>query len=499
MTIPDPRSKAGITLTMELVLCISLGLLAAMLILVLHSDGNLDHLRNTGTLYRSIWVAVVIGGIGGIVVGIIFGVMSRHKPVGLRLSRVVFIGIPALMAALDLMIYVLLDSVVPTNVARLMLAVFAAIIPAALFYLFLSSRRTPLLNSFLRDLNRLNVVESQPNLLDGYLERFQSVFGHISPDRLSTIKTQLRSKSNESVEPVDFDLPISALLPITLLTFACAGGWLLAMLPMDQTRTAFPLTPIRHPSIYALLGSYAFTLHFLLWRYFSNDLTPNAYLSALRRGLLGLIVGWVLTEAALPVLITLSAPDLFPANAPVRTENLLLVAGFFAGTFPSIAWDAIFSTVFSRLPNLGDIPKFARQAPLHLLEGMNVWHETRLEEEDILSVQNMAHADLIHLIIHTRFETQRLVDWIDQAILLSVLASQSPALFIQKREFLRHYGIRGASHLEKIQKLDIVEGSVAFGDVKIEARKWLQALSVAVTLNPNFVLVTNYLAATSAK
>jgi hypothetical protein len=105
----------------------------------------------------------------------------------------------------------------------------------------------------------------------------------------------------------------------------------------------------------------------------------------------------------------------------------------------------------------------------------------------------MAQADLIHLIIHTRFGTQRLVDWIDQAMLLEVLASENPDTFRQKRAFLNTYGIRAASYVGPIADLNVVTGSVTFGDQSMEAAAWLKALARSVAMNPNLAIIRSWL------
>ena len=59
--------------------------------------------------------------------------------------------------------------------------------------------------------------------------------------------------------------------------------------------------------------------------------------------------------------------------------------------------------------------------PLNKLDGLTVWHETRLEEEDVENVPNMASVDIVELMLYTQIPMERLVSWIDQAILLTVL------------------------------------------------------------------------------
>ena len=60
--------------------------------------------------------------------------------------------------------------------------------------------------------------------------------------------------------------------------------------------------------------------------------------------------------------------------------------------------------------------------PLNRLDGLTVWHETRLE--DIENVHNMATADIVDLLVDTRIPADRVIDWIDRAILLTQLGQQ---------------------------------------------------------------------------
>jgi hypothetical protein len=44
--------------------------------------------------------------------------------------------------------------------------------------------------------------------------------------------------------------------------------------------------------------------------------------------------------------------------------------------------------------------------PLSDLDGLTVWHEARLEEEDIENIPNMANADLVELLLNTRLSPE---------------------------------------------------------------------------------------------
>ena len=59
-----------------------------------------------------------------------------------------------------------------------------------------------------------------------------------------------------------------------------------------------------------------------------------------------------------------------------------------------------------------------------MVKGINMWKEYRLEEEGIENVQNLATADVTELTVRTHYNFRTLVDWIDQAILLTRLTGE---------------------------------------------------------------------------
>ena len=75
--------------------------------------------------------------------------------------------------------------------------------------------------------------------------------------------------------------------------------------------------------------------------------------------------------------------------------------------------------------------------PLTVLDGMDIYERTRLEEEGITGVQALARHDLVDLILSSRIPVPRLIDWLDQALLFQ----HAKAAFGQ----LRARGIRTAT------------------------------------------------------
>jgi len=59
----------------------------------------------------------------------------------------------------------------------------------------------------------------------------------------------------------------------------------------------------------------------------------------------------------------------------------------------------------------------ASDYPLSQLDGLNSWYEDRLADENIDDMQNLATANSVDIILHTRVPVGRLVDWVDQAFL----------------------------------------------------------------------------------
>jgi hypothetical protein len=107
------------------------------------------------------------------------------------------------------------------------------------------------------------------------------------------------------------------------------------------------------------------------------------------------------------------------------------------------------------------IPQAVPEYPLSDLTGLNIWHEARLVEEGIEDMQNLATANLVDVILHTRIPVGRLVDWIDQASLALRLPSRrvesgrdekkdAPREDLPiTRRALEHHGVRTATDLLK--------------------------------------------------
>ena len=127
------------------------------------------------------------------------------------------------------------------------------------------------------------------------------------------------------------------------------------------------------------------------------------------------------------------------------------------------------------------VPPVASEYPLDQLDGFNLWYEARLTEEGVEDMQNLTTMNLVDVILHTRVPAGRLVDWTDQAFLLTHLervnrgelnqlrladqpavAGQGPLSGAQARLNLRRVGIRTATDLLKAFSVEQEGGKRVF-------------------------------------
>jgi hypothetical protein len=231
--------------------------------------------------------------------------------------------------------------------------------------------------------------------------------------------------------------------PIIVTTLILAFGWLLIMLragdeirvgPGDSLSFLTLLNPDQSMVTFAFLGAYFFALHLIWDGFVRSDLRPKTYTTIAVRILVVVVLAWLI-EA-----VTKSTDN---------SQPLFLIA-FAAGFVPDKVLHLIWEKV---LPRTASILNLDQQQPLTEIEGIDLYERTRLSEEGITNVEAIAHHDLLDLFFKTRIPAARLVDWVDQAILVMYLngaagESDSPREGNARlRVALRTVGIRTASDL----------------------------------------------------
>jgi hypothetical protein len=337
---------------------------------------------------------------------------------------------------------------------RAVVLVVLVVTPALMWWLFLANQRASLLNEFLANLQRLGLLErtvagdrtesddARATRVSSYLQRFEATYGRL-PARIHTDVLANRFHPYSSEQARDQAPLATAAVPVSLAVVVLAIGWLIALPPIDEfpaddlttPRWLLALSPNATPATFAFLGAYFFSMQMLFRRYVRADLRGSAYVAVVLRVLLAVIGAWVVSTVG--------------KQAGWTEQSQLLTLSFVIGVFPMVTWQVIRGAA-SKVFKLA-LPSLESRLPLVRLDGLTVWHETRLEEEDIENVQNMATADIVDLLVNTRIPATRIIDWVDQAILLNQLgpdASDNADETSGRRRLARH-GVRTASALLK--------------------------------------------------
>jgi hypothetical protein len=216
---------------------------------------------------------------------------------------------------------------------------------------------------------------------------------------------------------------------------------------------------------YGFLGAYAFVTSMLIRRFFQSDLRPSAYATAVYRITLVLLIVTVLHQVLSEVTAVAG-----------RAE---LAIAFVVGFFPLVGLQALQRVTSRALRRF--VPPVTSDYPLDQLDGFNLWYEARLTEEGVEDMQNLTPMNLVDVILHTRVPPGRLVDWTDQAFLLTHLepvdrgeldqlrhedqpaaVGRAPLSGTRARLNLRRVGIRTATDLLKAFSVEQENGERTF-------------------------------------
>jgi hypothetical protein len=257
-----------------------------------------------------------------------------------------------------------------------------------------------------------------------YRRKFEAVYGQAA---VST-----RPQFAASTRPVRCE----AFYPVLLATALLCIGWaavvqpelyrsidLLGILPFSG-QPELPYQALQ----FGFLGAYWFILQDLIRRYFRQDLKTKAFVSASARIII--------------VAIVVTAVSVVDIGSPAEQT----VFAFFIGVFPQIGVQVLRASAHQVSQKL--VPDLTVRHPLSDLDGLTLWDQARLVEEGVEDLQSLATANLVDLMLGTRVPVNRLVDWLDQALLL--LHIPGPSESHNPREQLRALGIRTATDLQRI-------------------------------------------------
>lgn len=316
------------------------------------------------------------------------------------------------LAVTWLVLWVLPGTPPQTDWPSLGLKVFAlwalSFLPCWLYVRFLGQRAGALWQEYVLNLHRL--AWDRPRFLprpprsSEFYDEWVADGGLLQPQDQSIYRQKFNAYYGRSVSDIgpddDFRVRTEALFPIFLTAAVFATCWTAVLYDIEFVADPSSVWDVLK---FAFLGAYTFIAQLLLRRFFASDLRPSAYTSALLR-----IVVVLFSVAALYQVLMIWLPE---PNAIRWQAAIAFVAGF----VPVVAMQVLVKAISALLRVA--IHSFGSDYPLSQIDGLTIWYEARLAEENIEDMQNLVTANLIDVILHTRVPVGRLIDWVDQAYL----------------------------------------------------------------------------------
>lgn len=210
-----------------------------------------------------------------------------------------------------------------------------------------------------------------------------------------------------------------------------------ALPPVQLSGVQFPHEGSRFVFGMAFLGAYLWGLQYIFRRYALNDLIPTVYYDVSIRMILAATIALVIYN----VYEALAGSD---SSSAGMSASLWPALAFMIGMFPErgLRW------LTDRLPVLAPAADSSvREAPLEMIEGIELDDVFRLEELGIDTCYDLAAVDFVPLILRTPYSARQLVDWILQAKLC--------VYFGDAVKDLRQRGIRTIMDLEPLTQEDV--------------------------------------------
>lgn len=349
---------------------------------------------------------------------------------------------------------------------KIFIVLFFSLLPGWLYLQFISTKGKTLWDEYVANLFRLHVdhyahlpeppdgsifykrwmkaQQSRTTAHEGkgiYEKKFLALFGGWPSEFGSLTPGSIFSFST-------FRAQAEKLGPVVIATLIISVGWVLVVKPGSVGQALSTMASQNGLSIpfdsfsFGFLGAYFYIFQMLVRRYFQNDLKTPAYINATLRIIIVILLVWV---------VDLLLRDAITKTTEASTiDASRLVFAFVIGVFPYVGWQAIQALI--RLPFQFVVPTLRRKHPLSDLDGLNIWYESRLLEEGIEDMQNLATADLVDVILNTRIPVDRLIDWVDQSLLYLHLGKSKARGGESDRDKLRRFGIRTATDLNDALK-----------------------------------------------
>jgi len=326
--------------------------------------------------------------------------------------------------------------------------------PGWIYVRYLIERVPSLWDEYVLNLYRLGLDRPEnlprPPLSSPFFKSWQAAGGEDRLQDHNVYRQKFDAYSGVSASVTGMDrlhrARVETLFPVFLLTAVLSVYWTALLWDVHSLDLGSGAVKLWTCPAFGFLGAYAFGVNLLVRRFLRNDLRPSAYAGFALR----VIIVFLLAIGIHPLLNKLGADS--------ATQAVVM---FVVGIFPVIILRVVQRMISTTLRLV--VPPLSSDYPLSNLDGMSVWYESQLQGEGIEDMQGLVTTNIVDVVLHTRIQTGRLIDWIDQSILLLHLGGSEQDLAPK----LRQLGIRTATDLLAVFPLEEMEsGSKLTGSTK---------------------------------